>query len=361
MSENLNKRIAFKYAWSVDAAKYVKNTDIKLAELKEDTPEVEYVFRRFDALIRIPADKIQNIKEEYLESPYTPYILPVMTLALSIIGDNRLLHRWAVIESKITQINLLGEEPDIIRKLLYDKFNWQAWYIDKIERKTLLANTGMNYDWKLRFEDFLTANYSFHDAYWKLNNQIIYEGNVLLTNQIFTRLISERVKLDLASRKLVKPDLKELNESFINAVEKLKTEWDELKKEAGFPDTQIQGPVRRESFPPCIRDLLSKMLAGENIPHQGRFTLTSFLLNIGMNENEIIELFRASPDFNEKLTRYQIEHIKGRGLNKPRYTPPSCKTLKTYGLCLNADDTCSKISHPLKYYNITRRLVKKNK
>ncbi len=361
MSEAPNKRIAFKYAWSVDAEKYVKNADIKIVELKEESPEVEYVFRRFNTLIKIPVDRVQYINEEYLESPYIPYILPIMTLALSIIGDNRLLNRWAVIESKITQINLLSEEPEIIRKILSDKFNWQAYYINKTEKKTLLVNTGMNYDWKLRFEDFLTANYSFHDAYWKLNNQIVHNGNVLLTNQIFIRLVSEKVKLELASRKLVKPNLKELDKSFINSVEKLKIEWDELKKEAGFSEIQIQGPVRRDSFPPCIRDLLAKMLSGENIPHQGRFTLTSFLLNIGMEENEIIDLFKASPDFNEKLTRYQIAHIKGRDLNKPRYTPPSCKTLKTYGLCINIDDICGKISHPLKYYNITKRLVKKNR
>ncbi|WEU39638.1 MAG: hypothetical protein OdinLCB4_003905 [Candidatus Odinarchaeum yellowstonii] len=361
MSEAPNKRIAFKYAWSVDAAKYVKNSDIKITELKEDSPEVEYVFRRFTTLIKMTANKIQDIKEEYLESPYTPYILPITTIALSIIGDARLLNRWAVAESKITQINLLSEEPEIIRKILLDKFNWQAYYIEKTEKKTLVANTGMYYDWKLRFEDYLTANYSFHDAYWKLNNQIIHEGNVLLTHQIFTRLVSEKVKIELASRKLVKPDLKELDKSFINCVEKLKADWNELKKETGFHETQIQGPVRRESFPPCIQDLLGKMLAGENIPHQGRFTLTAFLLNIGMNESEIIELFKASPDFNEKLTRYQIEHIKGKDLNKPRYTPPSCKTLKTYGLCLNMDEICREIAHPLKYYNRMKRLVKKNR
>ncbi|MEM2906710.1 MAG: hypothetical protein QW739_01350, partial [Candidatus Odinarchaeota archaeon] len=329
-------------------------------ELKEGAPQVDYVFRRFKLLMKTSTDQIQDIHREYLECPHIPYVLPIASIILSIIDDGRLVNRWAVIESKITQINLIDEEPEIIRRIVGEKFNWQAQYLDKIDRKTLLSKTGMNYDWKLRFQDFLSANTLFHDAYWKLNNQIIFEGNVLLTHQILTRLISERVRLDLASRKLVKPDLKELDNSFLGLIEYLKADWVKLKKNIGFPDTQIEGPIRKEAFPPCIRELLTKILLGENISHQGRFTLTSFLLNIGMSEDEIIELFKAAPDFNEKLTRYQIEHIKGKDASKPRYTPPSCKTLKTYSLCSNMDETCSKISHPLRYYN-RKKLVKENR
>jgi DNA primase large subunit len=33
-----------------------------------------------------------------------------------------------------------------------------------------------------------------------------------------------------------------------------------------------------------------------------------------------------------------------------QYPPPSCATMKTYGDCVDADERCERISHPLSYY-----------
>ncbi|MEM2954263.1 MAG: DNA primase regulatory subunit PriL, partial [Candidatus Bathyarchaeia archaeon] len=89
---------------------------------------------------------------------------------------------------------------------------------------------------------------------------------------------------------------------------------------------------------------------GRHIPHIARFTLTTFLVNIGMPTENIIDLFRASSDFNERLTRYQVEHISGERGSRTRYKPPKCQTLKTHGICMTPNKPCAKISHPLKYY-----------
>ena len=77
-----------------------------------------------------------------------------------------------------------------------------------------------------------------------------------------------------------------------------------------------------------MKDLIAKLRKGENLTHQARFALTSFLLNAGWSKEQILDLFRSSPDFNEKIASYQISHIEKRG-----YKVPSCETLKNWGLC----------------------------
>jgi Ca2+-binding RTX toxin-like protein len=60
-----------------------------------------------------------------------------------------------------------------------------------------------------------------------------------------------------------------------------------------------------------MKALLSDLQKGVNLPHTARFALTSFLANIGLDKEQIMELYRMAPDFREDLTRYQVEHITG--------------------------------------------------
>jgi DNA primase large subunit len=69
-----------------------------------------------------------------------------------------------------------------------------------------------------------------------------------------------------------------------------------------------------------------------------------------MSADEIIKLFGTSPDFDESKTRYQVEHITGK-ISGTEYTPPECDTMRTYGICIDADSLCKRISHPLSYYS----------
>jgi len=88
--------------------------------------------------------------------------------------------------------------------------------------------------------------------------------------------------------------------------------------------------------------MIQDIAAGINLPHSARFTLTSFLLKIGLSVEDIIKIYRSSPDFDESKTRYQVEHIASR-----EYTPPSCSTIRTYGNCTGS---CPNPGHPLTIY-----------
>jgi DNA primase large subunit len=116
------------------------------------------------------------------------------------------------------------------------------------------------------------------------------------------------------------------------------------------------GEVEEGAFPPCLQALLAAITAGTNLPHAGRFTITAFLHNIGMSPVQIMEIFARAPDFDPEKTRYQVEHICGRGGTE--YTAPSCATLRTTGFCVNRDSLCDRVNHPLSYYRIRKKREK---
>jgi len=117
-------------------------------------------------------------------------------------------------------------------------------------------------------------------------------------------------------------------------------------------ETKFSGKLADEQLPPCIRALLSNALNGTNLPHSGRFALVSFLHTIGMGSEQILALFSQSPDFDESKSIYQIKHITGELNDTEGYTPPECHTMKSNGLCIEGDELCTRIKHPLNYYRL---------
>jgi DNA primase large subunit len=93
---------------------------------------------------------------------------------------------------------------------------------------------------------------------------------------------------------------------------------------------------------------------GKNLPHEARFALAAFLLKIGMSQDEVLGVFRSSPDFVTDLARYQVRHISSKSGGQG-YTPPGCKKIQGNGLCpvylgVTFDPLCEYILHPLAFY-----------
>jgi len=102
-------------------------------------------------------------------------------------------------------------------------------------------------------------------------------------------------------------------------------------------------------FPPCMRYLLDQVQKGEHLEHHSRFAIATFLTSIGMSTDDIVDMFQVNPGFGEEATRYQVNHIRGE-TSATQYSPPSCATMQSYGDCVNMDDLCERISHPMAYY-----------
>ena len=160
---------------------------------------------------------------------------------------------------------------------------------------------------------------------------------------------------------------------FSEIYERINGVWESRKEEFEYKFevdiTKDKGIVN--NFPPCIQEILSKLKEGQNLVHTERLYIVWFLNALKYPEEEIINIFSTLPDFNRDKTGYQVRFAKKKG-----YTPYSCKTLKTYSLCLAKKfkdklclegyrsrklDTQKKISHPLFYVQYKQFVSRKKK
>ena len=325
-----------KYPFLKEAAEYVKTLDLKIEDLAslEFSQILERAKERVEEAIlyAIVSRKLQNEEIEILSFP--------TAIMLAAATENPFIkRRYALAEAKQTYNDLKFEPKE---KILAVAKNFQ-WKITTVDAEENIAP----YEFKLHFTDYLKNTATMREKKWKLVNRMLTQGNVYLTRNETARLLSEEVRRHVEKRLEIK-ELPKLPQKITEIAEKLKNLTLEKVSKAemeGIPKT-----IKRDAFPPCIKALYDAASKGHHISHIGRFTLTSFLVNIGMPTENIIELFKNFPDFNERMTRYQVEHIAGERGSRTRYKPPKCDTLKTHGLCAEPDETCRKANHPINYY-----------
>ncbi|MEM4625071.1 MAG: hypothetical protein QXR24_06755 [Thermosphaera sp.] len=95
---------------------------------------------------------------------------------------------------------------------------------------------------------------------------------------------------------------------------------------------------------PCMVKLIEDARKGAELSHYARVVLASYLLNRGLSQDEVVDVFRNQPDFRESITRYQVNYIATYDDGKP-LTTYSCQKMREMGLCV-AD--CN-VKNPLNY------------
>ncbi|MGB9853375.1 MAG: DNA primase regulatory subunit PriL [Candidatus Bathyarchaeales archaeon] len=323
-----------KYPFLKDAVEYVKSLDLKVEDLtsSEYSKILERARERVEEAIlyALVSRKLQNEEIEILS-------FPTAIMLVAATENQFIKKRYALAEAKQAYADMKLESKE---KILAIAKNFQWEITSNVEAET-------PYEFKLHFTDYLRNTAHLRDKKWKLVNRPLAEGNVYLNRNEVARLLSEEVRKHIEKRLDIK-ELPKLPQKIMEIAEKMKNLTIEKIGKAeieGIPKT-----MTIEAFPPCIKALYEAASKGRHISHIGRFTLTAFLVNIGMPTENIIELFRSSSDFNERMTRYQVEHISGERGSRTRYRPPKCEMLRTHGVCTNPDETCRNVNHPLVYY-----------
>jgi len=267
----------------------------------------------------------------------------VARIMISCANDDYLTRRYALAEAKAANSRLEEEEFDFIVNVA-----------GEMGLDVALENSTA----RLRFLDFLRNTSQMRAKEWKIVNQDMQNGHVILDKNRLARVIQQALQMRIEGElpAAVNDDILKLLSEHTKEITKKVEE-----KKATFSAKDF-GKITVTKLPPCIRKLLTKAQTGENLPHSGRFALTAFLRAIGMSADEIMKVFSASPDFDESKTRYQIDHITGE-ISGTVYSPPECSTMKSYGICFDEDGLCRKewMTHPLKYYKVKDKGGKKGK
>jgi len=194
------------------------------------------------------------------------------------------------------------------------------------------------YEYMIDVKEYVALSSFLKSDYWRIVNRIVDNGFVYLRRSEVLRLARDRIRQELYRR---------IRESPSPIIPPRLQYLVEIIRNRPLPNIPFEG-TSMTGYPPCVAHALSKVERNENLAHFERFFLTSFLLKMGKNVEEIISLFSGSPDFNEKIARYQIEHIAGLRGGRKIYNVPDCRTLFSQSLCFK-NDTCDDISHPLQY------------
>lgn len=330
-----------KYPFLKETVEYVRRLDFKIEDLV--APQFEIVLKR--AQERVEEAILYALVSGTARSEDVEILSFPAAIIISVATENSFIKkRYAVAEAKRAFNDLKFESKEKILAIAQN-FGWNVTAINRVEFSP--------YEFALNFADYLRNTVQLRDKRWKLVNRILFNGNVYITRSEAARLLSEEV------RKYIEKRLETRDTTFpakiVEIAEKIKKLSVERLGEAeveGLPKTVVN-----EAFPPCIKSLYSAVTVGRHLSHIGRFALTSFLVSVGIPSESVIELFRNFSDFNERMTRYQVEHIAGERGSRTRYVPPKCETLQTHGVCLNPDEICKRVRHPLSYYKKKLRVI----
>lgn len=322
-----------KYPFLNEAAEYMSQTYFNLDDL--NLPELGYIIERAANRIR---SEIVHGKPDYVLEKYEVEILTFLVgiLIIKTINSDILTKKHCLCEA-------LRVERFLVRDLKeLGELSKKKLLIFKIFKELLKMDVTPSLKYHLMFEvkvtDYLKRSHLFHEQDWKLINRLVHDGRVFLDPDETVRLIRAEVANLLLER------IRQMNPSHIP---------DTIRQHAYALKSIIPEAPRRldyapSSYPPCIRHALDHMAAGENLSHSARVMLATYMLAIGKSNEEIVSLFKNAPDYDERVSRYQVEHLAGERGSRVRYLVPSCAKLRNEGLCY-ATSQCEGLTNPVQF------------
>jgi len=325
----------------------VEKLDLKIEDLS--SPEYTAILDR--ATNRLEKALVDGaVDDQWINDEIEILSFPIAVMMAVATTDTHFKRRYALAETKRVY-NILKEEREGKVIEVAKKFSWR---IKPAELNGASAHE-RSYDYSLHFVDFLKNISGFREKKWKLANRFVQDGYVYLSGYEAARLLAEEVRKHI-EKKLDAKGVLTPPQNIAERIDRFKRAF--AKQRGMMRFEEIPKSVITDAFPPCMRQLHDEIASGRHISHISRFALTSFLVSIGMTVENVIDLFRSSSDFNERVARYQVAHIAGEKGSRTKYTPPRCDTLQTHGICPGPNEICRTVRHPLAYYRRKARGMK---
>ncbi len=243
-------------------------------------------------------------------------------LLVSVAATSAPGRRWSVAEARRA-----AERLDRVAERLPEEF---VGVTRLLEFPAEESGTG----YRFTLPDYLRLAAGLREPEFRLVRQRLARGQVEVAPAQAARLVQEGIRTRLAGSLPAEIGAEVRNRLEANEVDFLR----DLAQRVPLP-TQRRGVLvlRAEYFPPCIRKMRRMLEGGENLAHSGRFALAAFLHRVGADFDTIVDAYRGAPDFDENISRYQIEHITQRDGGRG-YEPPTCETLRSQGFCFRDGD-----------------------
>jgi DNA primase large subunit len=258
-----------------------------------------------------------------LANPWVELLSFALSRALVLyVDDDWLRRRWALAEAARVERLLQSESDELLLHVINDLGL-------KVKKE--------NGRWIMHFSQYLHLTKRLvTEPRWKLVNRLMDKGLVTLTRPEVIRLVREWLYDSFVQTKPVPVNWHP---------EEAKTIKEALQRRAA----KTVAPAPSREWAPCMVALRNRVA---DASHFGLFALAAYMSNRGYEVKEIVDVLRARSDFDERIARYQVEHIAGQRGSHVKYRPPSCQSMKTHGLCIEDGKHCpNNIKNPTQYTN----------
>ena len=329
---NLGTDEIVKYPFLAEAGKYLSDKGFSLEQFGTDPDLKKVVNMAFERIKIATEGKIYNPDISQNDSSLSMQVFSflIAVILLKLTGMHTLIRRFSLAEARRSERFLekdLSNYKDKTKEQLALKIMDDLFSI-KIQKQ--------EDDFIIPISNYLKHSINFHEREWKLINRKIGNGNVFLTSHETVRLVRKEIDLYISS-KIHSASTPDMIQGFQEYVDRLKV----IAKKF---EVKI---VESSEYPPCIKHAIEVLEKGENLSHSGRFMLATFLLAKGQLVEQIAPLFKNAPDYNEKVTLYQLNHLAGN-TSTTEYKCPSCEKLKSQDLCF-AIPECDNIINPIQF------------
>jgi len=319
-----------KYPFLNEAGDYLRESRFGWEEL--DRPDMKDIIDR--AAERVEVEVGGNVYDKL-----DKYEIEILTFLVSLIivksiGLEPVLRKFSLAEARRAEKFLtddLKHQNEMQRRSLFAKI-----FDDLFMLKIDVAQDGRLF--KVKVADYLSRSSHFHEQEWKLINRLVHGGYVYLDADETVRLVRNELSV------LIYEKIKAMTVPTLPQMIKLRS--DGLR--AKFAPRYEYHATTTTIYPPCVKHALAVMHSGENLAHSARVMLATYMLAIGKPVDEIVLMYENAPDFNEKITRYQVEHLAGMKGSRTKYSVPSCEKLKNENLCY-ATPECDGIINPIQF------------
>ncbi len=324
MSEFEDLKFYAKYPFSKEAKQFIEFYNFTFDKI---TPEfLESAVERIKKMIRNnnPIENYKSIEStkmmEYLKDLLFTY--PVSNVLVSLNGDFFIKKKYARAVADNVYYFLQREGQEQVEKLAED-FN-----LTKEDENFLIP-----------FVEYV--NHLPKGSEYKLVNMPLDKGLVKIEKNVLAKLVAESVYQSILNMKV--------DEKIVPAIF---AEYSQLlNSEKKLQEEIISGELDVQAFPPCMKKIVSDLRTDNKVGHLPRFVLSTFFASINMPIDKAVEYFRTQENFDEKKTRYYLEHSYGKK-GGTKYSAPSCAKMVSYGLCFK-DESCH-WNHPVSYYKNMR-------
>ena len=240
----------------------------------------------------------------------------------------------AIIDDASASENYAERKSDYFREKL-EKENLT--YLIRVADEDFDMHMQIKDSLRLHFIDFLRNKPDF----LKLAQMNLLGGYVQVSKSQLTWILKGAIKKQILDGI---PKGHKFPESLVAKANRVRLKAVKVKKE--FDNRPRISSIREEALPPCIQGVIKAMESGK-ANHNAHFVLVTFLHGLNLDENAMLDIFRRSPKYKERIALYQIRFAKERG-----YTCPACESIKGYGLC---PSECPR-KHPVSNYFLNLRI-----